>query len=293
MNARKAVLGWIATCAVAFALTPAARAVGIDNIDPAGDGHKYAWGENIGWVNAKPAGTGGPGLVVGDRKLTGFMWGENIGWINMSCENGSVCDTTRYGVENDGFGALSGFAWSENAGWINFHPATCAGDPTCGVRIDPATGYFSGRAWGENIGWITFASSGPQEWTTRTSWCQGISAPPETRPVLHVSRPVGDPDVRLEWEPVEGASSYDVVMGSLSALARSGGDFQAATFQCLASGSAATSVVLPPLPAKPADGTWFLLRGANCRGRGTYDDDSPSQAGPRDPGIAASGRDCL
>jgi hypothetical protein len=268
----------------------AARATPGDNIDPAGDGHKYAWGENVGWINAKPAGDGGPGVIVSDGKLTGWMWGENIGWINLSCENEAACAVTQYGVTNDGFGALSGLAWSENAGWINFRPTTCAGDPTCGVRIDPASGYFAGRAWGENIGWITFSSAGPQEWTTRTSWCQATTSPPGTGAELHVTRPVSDPV--LDWTALEGASWYDIAAGSLSLLRSTGGDFAAATSRCLVSRTAGTSFAIPASPPRPGDGIWFLVRGGNCRGRGTYDTGSPSQAAPRDPGIAASGRDC-
>ena len=43
----------------------AASAVLAENVDPAGDGSQYAWGENIGWLNAEPQGDGGPGLTVG------------------------------------------------------------------------------------------------------------------------------------------------------------------------------------------------------------------------------------
>src|SRR2546426_8744304 len=115
---------------------------GAENIDPANDDHQYAWGENVGWINAEPSGNGGPGAEVSDFGLTGWMWGENIGWISLSCANTSSCLASNYGVSNNGFGLLSGFAWGENAGWINFGPTACDPDPTCGVRIDPTTGYF-------------------------------------------------------------------------------------------------------------------------------------------------------
>src|SRR5437867_2962787 len=87
------------------------------------------------------------------RKRRGNIWRENAGWINLSCQNNAACAANPYGVANDGYGGLSGFAWGENIGWVNFAPTTCQPDPTCGVRIDPATGYFQGRAWGENVGW--------------------------------------------------------------------------------------------------------------------------------------------
>ena len=89
-----------------------------ENIDPAADGRQYAWGENIGWINAEPLGQGGPGLEVGDFELAGWMWAENAGWISTSCKNTASCDRVRYGVRNDGQGNLSGMAWSENLGWI-------------------------------------------------------------------------------------------------------------------------------------------------------------------------------
>ena len=140
-----------------------------ENINPANDESKYAWAENLGWLNAQPSGPGGPGVQVSDTGLTGWMWSENAGWISLSCTNTS-CAGASYGVTNDGCGTLAGFAWSENAGWIKFAPTTCGGDPTCGVKIDPTTGFFSGRAWSENAGWITFSSAGPNPYRVATTW---------------------------------------------------------------------------------------------------------------------------
>ena len=129
-------------------------AVYAENIDPNDDGSQYAYGENVGWLNAEPDGDGGPGVEVSDLELTGYIWGENIGWINLSPANYG-------GVSNDGVGNLSGYAWGENVGWISF---SCENTSSCstadyGVTIDPATGEFSGFAWGENIGWINFAQT--------------------------------------------------------------------------------------------------------------------------------------
>ena len=120
--------------------------------------NKYAYGENVGWINFEPS--QGPGITVTDSAVTGKAWGENVGWINLSPSNG--------GVENDGAGNLSGYAWGENKGWINFAPTSG------GVKIDPATGVFSGMAWGENIGWINFAPNGVP---VKTLW-RGDSTPP-------------------------------------------------------------------------------------------------------------------
>jgi hypothetical protein len=148
-------------------------AVYAENIDPNDDGSQYAYGVNVGWLNAEPDGDGGPGVEVSDFELTGYIWAENIGWVSLSCENTSSCGDVSYGVTNDGMGNLSGYGWAENAGWISF---SCENTGSCytavdyGVTIDPATGEFSGHAWGENIGWITFRSTGAVAFGVTTSW---------------------------------------------------------------------------------------------------------------------------
>ena len=111
-----------------------------ENIDPNDDDSQYAYGENVGWLNAEPLGDGEDGVEVGCFELSGYIWAENIGWINLN-------PTSYGGVSNDGNGHLSGYAWGENVGWINFNPANG------GVTID-SNGDFDGWAWGENIGWI-------------------------------------------------------------------------------------------------------------------------------------------
>lgn len=136
-----------------------------ENIDPA---NKYAWSENLGWLNAQPSGPGGAGVHVSDEGLTGYMWSENAGWVSLSGNS--------HGVTNDGCGVLAGFAWSENTGWIDFAPTTCGGDPTCGVKVSPTTGIFSGRAWAENAGWITFSSAGPNPYHVATDWRRAVPA---------------------------------------------------------------------------------------------------------------------
>jgi hypothetical protein len=153
-----------ATVAVASALA--------ENIDPSGTQAQYAWGENVGWINAEPANSGDAGVHVSGMWLKGYMWGENIGWINLNCQNNDgdfngTClgsNTGYYGVYNNGIGALRGYAWGENVGWVSFScqnvPATCGSTGNYGVTINPVSGEFSGYAWGENIGWINFGHSG-------------------------------------------------------------------------------------------------------------------------------------
>lgn len=85
---------------------------------------KYAWGENIGWINF---GCDNCNTHITDSGLSGNAWSTQFGWINLNP------DTS--GVKNDGEGTLSGFAWSSNLGWINF----------TGVTIN-SSGEFSGFA---------------------------------------------------------------------------------------------------------------------------------------------------
>jgi hypothetical protein len=150
----------------------------VENVDPGSNGSQYAYGENVGWINAEPTASGGPGLLVTNTRITGYMWGENIGWVNMSCTNNSTCGTSNYGVTNDGAGNLAGYAWSENAGWISFSCANTAvcGTKNYGVKINPGSGVFTGNAWGENIGWITFSGSVPSPYRVRTGWRGAIDS---------------------------------------------------------------------------------------------------------------------
>jgi hypothetical protein len=153
--------------AAAIGAIAAVAAAVAENVDPSNAGAQYAWGENIGWINAEPDPPPpdvplAQGVTVSGIGVTGYMWGENIGWINMSCQNNGTCGSTgNYGVTNDGLGNLSGYAWGENIGWISFscqnNPGTCASTGNYGVDINPLTGEWTGSAWGENIGWINFS----------------------------------------------------------------------------------------------------------------------------------------
>jgi hypothetical protein len=96
--------------------------------------NKYAWGENIGWVNF---GAAHGNVQVGDSALAGYVWSANYGWINLS--------PSQSGVKNDGNGNLSGSAWGQELGYINF----------AGVSIS-STGTFTGIATGNTSGRITF-----------------------------------------------------------------------------------------------------------------------------------------
>jgi hypothetical protein len=180
-------LGRALVLATAFAAVAAAAAALAENVDPQNNNSQFAWGENVGWINAEPNVAGNPGVHVTGTDVTGYMWGENLGWINMSCKNNSTCGTTgNYGVENDGAGNLSGYAWGENVGWISFacdnNPSSCGSSGDYGVAIDPATGDWSGYAWGENIGWISFADTAPHPYKVTTDDGDGIAGASDNCP---------------------------------------------------------------------------------------------------------------
>lgn len=262
---------------VATAIAAIACALAVENIDPAGDGSQYAYGENIGWINAEPSGQGGPGMEVTDRRVLGWLWAENVGWINLACTTPG-CP----GVSNDISGRLSGYAWNENTGWINFRPN---GVP---VTIDRPTGLVTGRAWGENIGWITFSASSPVAYGVKTSWCQPAPAAP-ARPSLSV-RKVGSV-VRVELSGVSGTFYIDLVEGELGLLRSSRGNFSTATTACLADNDPATSYPSTRNPSA-GDGLWYLARSLNCGGTLGYEEGSSSQIGLRDPEIALAAATC-
>jgi len=273
-----------------------ALSVQAENIDPDNDDSQYGWAENVGWVNAEPSGCSDCGVEVSDFELGGYMWGENVGWVNLSCQNTASCGTVSYGVTNDGHGNLGGFAWSENAGWVNFsceNTSSCGGT-AYGVTIDPSTGEFSGYAWVENLGWVSLscantASCGTTDYGIKADWCQSVGASPTGTPGVTAAK--NGNDVDLSWSVLIGADWYEVVQGGVSALASSGGDYATATTLCSVdneTGLTATITGTPPV----GDGFWFLVRGVNCKGKGTHDSGGAGQSGLRDAEIISSGNDC-
>jgi hypothetical protein len=274
---------WKGTALLALVTGLAFGPAAAENVDPNSDGSQYAWAENAGWVNAQPAGVGGPGLHVSDFNVGGLMWSENAGWISMSCENTASCGTADYGITNDGHGNLSGLAWAENVGWVNFATAQNR------VQINPGTGAFSGYAWSENLGWISFTSSGAG---IKTSWCQSTPASPTGSTELRAARAGNDVELS-QLTFAGGAAWHEIVRGSLSALRSSHGDFAAATLDCAGDNITKPAIAVPgtPQPA-PGDGYWYLARRVNCKGKGTFDSGAGSQSGSRDAEIAAANVGC-
>ena len=130
-------------------------------IDPV---HPYAYGANLGWMNARADPT--HGAVIGQFTCAGWIYGANVGWINLgdAPTNGYAYGNAAAndcGVNHDGAGRLSGNAYGANIGWITFEQTY--GQP----KIDLLTGNLSGYAWGANVGWISLSNAQAYVRTTR------------------------------------------------------------------------------------------------------------------------------
>jgi hypothetical protein len=125
--------------------------------------HRYAWGENLGWLNF---GCNGCNIVITDTKLTGYFWSRQYGWVNLA-------PTSSSGVTNNCLGQLGGSAWSSNLGWIDF----------TGASID-FNKKFSGVAGvvGTKTGRITFNCANCD---VKTDWKQCSQRQSPAQVVIH------------------------------------------------------------------------------------------------------------
>jgi hypothetical protein len=118
----------------------------------------YAYGANIGWINAFADGTNG--AVMGQFYCTGYIYSANVGWISLGASNrpangysyGNI-SSNDWGVNNIGGGQLAGMAYGANIGWITFEQTY--GLPTVNLLNGQMTGY----AYSANVGWISLSNS--------------------------------------------------------------------------------------------------------------------------------------
>ena len=107
------------------------------------EANKYAYGANVGWINARGDITNG--AVIGEFVCSSYLYGANIGWIHLG--DGSPTNGVRYGntsaddygVNHDGLGNLSGYACGANVGWIVFE--TNYGKPKVNLLTGNMDGY--------------------------------------------------------------------------------------------------------------------------------------------------------
>lgn len=138
---------------ILFCSVVAAHLVADTTVDAS---HPYAYGANIGWLNARGDITNG--AVLGHSYCTGYLYSANCGWIGLG--NGPTngwqygnASANDWGVNHDGQGDLTGYAYGANIGWIAFEQTY--GQP----KIDLQTGNLSGYVWGSNVGWISLSNA--------------------------------------------------------------------------------------------------------------------------------------
>lgn len=159
------------------------------NIDPDNTDERYAWNDNMGWIDFH----GSHNANVGTSTLWGYANSDDER-ISLNCNTtpeGDVCSSSDFKVTNpEAAGYLSGCAWNDEAGWISFWcgDGNCDGSntedasSTCSssnyrVTIN-ASGTFSGYAWNDVNGWISFncsndSSCGTIDYKVTTSWVPG------------------------------------------------------------------------------------------------------------------------
>jgi hypothetical protein len=136
----------------------------VGTIDPT---YKYAWGENIGWINF---GCQDCGVQVTDTVLTGSAWNNQYGWITLNA--------SQSGVKNNGEGVLSGMAWAPNLGWIDFTGVTIN---SVGEFLGYGTVQFDSSRI--NFNCINGGSCGLQDFKVKTDWRPiSIRTPPTPPP---------------------------------------------------------------------------------------------------------------
>jgi len=84
----------------------------------------------------------------------------------------------------------------------------------------------------------------------------------------------------LTWSALPGVDTYDVVRGDLAAFWITG-DFYATIQACVASRTTATSLPEANDPG-PGEAFYYIVRGSNCAGSGTWDGGGPGQYDSRD-----------
>ncbi len=99
-------------------------------------------------------------------------------------------------------------------------------------------------------------------------------------------------DTELTWPARPGEASWDVVRGDVATLLSTGGDYAAATEECLGNDLAEPRATDPDAPP-PAAARWYLVRAATCGGNGTWDTPAdPGLVNGRDAGLAAAPPAC-
>ncbi len=95
----------------------------------------------------------------------------------------------------------------------------------------------------------------------------------------------------LHWDPTPATTAYDLVLGHVSRLRQTGGDFSVATSQCLVDDLVGLNFASATTPIL-GEAFFYLVRPVTPSGPGSYDSAGPGQAEGRDLEIGASGVAC-
>jgi len=91
----------------------------------------------------------------------------------------------------------------------------------------------------------------------------------------------------IRWDPVAGATTYDLIEGRLGLLLAASGNFAGSEPTCLADGVSDTEASDPGLPAP--GGTYYLARAVSCADEsGSYDSGGTAQGAARDATLPAA-----
>jgi PKD repeat protein len=95
----------------------------------------------------------------------------------------------------------------------------------------------------------------------------------------------------LQWDPVAGATVYDVIGGDLGALLDAAGDFAGSDPVCM--GDALSGPEFSDPAAPYSRGTYYVVRGVSCADEtGPYDSGGPNQQAPRGTSLPAAPAVC-
>ncbi len=96
----------------------------------------------------------------------------------------------------------------------------------------------------------------------------------------------------FEWNGDRDSNSYDVIKGDLDQLVANDGDFSTTVIACLENDITDTTATDTDEPSSPGQGFYYLVRGNNANGNGTYSTGRPEEESGRDTEIDLSPNKC-